>query len=183
MWIDVSLFKFNQRIMQVQSATCSCSVELYKMWYTLADLFAKAGYFAGFLCKSLILQKDQQSCYRLGTLQFQGAAQLIQGEAQLSRVQHNSEGSSIAQKNTAQLRRLQPSSEGAAQLLGSIVGQIGCSLALKGAVQLRRCSVALRVQRSSDRVQHSSVECSIAQQGAVQLTMVQRSSGRCSGAQ
>ncbi len=34
--------------MQVHSATYSCSVELYKLWYTLADFFAKLGHFAGF---------------------------------------------------------------------------------------------------------------------------------------
>jgi hypothetical protein len=34
--------------MNVHRATCSCSVELYKQWFTLADFFAKLGYFAGF---------------------------------------------------------------------------------------------------------------------------------------
>jgi hypothetical protein len=34
---DFSLFKPNRINMNVHSATCSCSVELYKMWYTLAD--------------------------------------------------------------------------------------------------------------------------------------------------
>jgi hypothetical protein len=33
--------------MNVHSATCSCSVELYKLWYTLADFFP-TGIFAGF---------------------------------------------------------------------------------------------------------------------------------------
>jgi hypothetical protein len=34
--------------MEVHSATCSCSVELYKQWFTLADFLLKLGYFAGF---------------------------------------------------------------------------------------------------------------------------------------
>jgi hypothetical protein len=34
---DFSLFKPNLLYMNVHSATCSCSVELYKPWYTLAD--------------------------------------------------------------------------------------------------------------------------------------------------
>ncbi len=52
-----------------------------------------------------------------------------------------------------------------------------------GPVQHRGSSVALRVQRGSDRMQHSSVGCSIAQQGAAQLNRVQRSSIGCSVAQ
>ncbi len=31
------MLKPNQIYMNVHSATCSCSVELYKQWYTLAD--------------------------------------------------------------------------------------------------------------------------------------------------
>ncbi len=44
---DFSLFKPNLINMNVHSATCSCSVELYKRWYTLAD-FCQTGIFAGF---------------------------------------------------------------------------------------------------------------------------------------
>ena len=40
---------------------------------------------------------------RQGTFYIQGAAQLIQGDAQLSRVQHNSVGSSVAQQCGARL--------------------------------------------------------------------------------
>ncbi len=40
--------KPNIRKMEVHSATCSCSVELYKQWFTLADFLPKLGYFAGF---------------------------------------------------------------------------------------------------------------------------------------
>ncbi len=36
-WIDFSLFIPNIIKRNVHSATCSCSVELYKQWYTLAD--------------------------------------------------------------------------------------------------------------------------------------------------
>ncbi len=41
MWIDLSLFKPNLISMHVHSATCSCSVELYKplQWYTFADFY------------------------------------------------------------------------------------------------------------------------------------------------
>ena len=35
--------------MNVHSATCSCSVELYKQWFTLADFFPKLGFSRGFL--------------------------------------------------------------------------------------------------------------------------------------
>ncbi len=47
MRIDFSLFKPNMRNMNVHRATCSCSVELYKQWFTLADFF-QTGIFAGF---------------------------------------------------------------------------------------------------------------------------------------
>ncbi len=47
-WRDFSLFKPNLRNMNVHSATCSYSVELYKLWYTLADFFPKLVHFAGF---------------------------------------------------------------------------------------------------------------------------------------
>ena len=35
--MDFSLFKPNLRNMSVPSATCSCSIELDKQWFTLAD--------------------------------------------------------------------------------------------------------------------------------------------------
>ncbi len=35
--MDFSLFKPNLTSMKVHSATCSCSIELYKQWYTLAE--------------------------------------------------------------------------------------------------------------------------------------------------
>jgi hypothetical protein len=35
--MDFSLFKPNLRNMKVHRASCSCSVELYKQWYTLVD--------------------------------------------------------------------------------------------------------------------------------------------------
>jgi hypothetical protein len=35
--------------MNVHSATCICSMELYKQWYTLADFFAKLEFSRGFL--------------------------------------------------------------------------------------------------------------------------------------
>jgi hypothetical protein len=38
-WIDLSLFKPNLISMHVHRATCSCSVELYKLWYTFADFY------------------------------------------------------------------------------------------------------------------------------------------------
>ncbi len=47
-WIDFSLFNPNQRKMYVCSATFSCSIELFKQWFTLADFFPQTGIFAGF---------------------------------------------------------------------------------------------------------------------------------------
>ncbi len=41
------MFKPNIININVHSATCSCSVELYK-WFTLADFFPQTGIFAGF---------------------------------------------------------------------------------------------------------------------------------------
>ena len=35
--MDFSLFKPNLRNMNVHRATCSCSVKLYKQWFTLVD--------------------------------------------------------------------------------------------------------------------------------------------------
>ena len=43
----LSLFKLNLINMNIHIAPCSCSVELYKLWYTLAD-FSQTGIFAGF---------------------------------------------------------------------------------------------------------------------------------------
>jgi hypothetical protein len=42
------IFKPNLINRNVHSATCRCSVELYKQWFSLADFFAKRGQFAGF---------------------------------------------------------------------------------------------------------------------------------------
>jgi hypothetical protein len=48
------LFKPNLINMTVHSATCSCSVELYKLWYTLADFLPNWDISRGFLYISLI---------------------------------------------------------------------------------------------------------------------------------
>ncbi len=48
-WIDFSLFKPSLINMNVHSATCSCSVALYKQWYNLADFFPKLRFSRGFL--------------------------------------------------------------------------------------------------------------------------------------
>jgi hypothetical protein len=40
--------------MNVHSATCSWSVELYKQWYTLADFFTKLEFSRGFLYVCII---------------------------------------------------------------------------------------------------------------------------------
>ena len=40
--------------MNVHSATCSCSVELYKQWFTLADFFPKLGFLRGFLSAAVM---------------------------------------------------------------------------------------------------------------------------------
>jgi hypothetical protein len=46
---DLSLFKPNLRNINVHSATCSCSVELYKQWHTLADFLPNWDISRGFL--------------------------------------------------------------------------------------------------------------------------------------
>ncbi len=45
----------NVRKMKVHSATCSCSVELYRQWYNLADFLPNWDISRGFLYLSLIL--------------------------------------------------------------------------------------------------------------------------------
>jgi hypothetical protein len=40
--------------MNVHSATCSCSVELYKQWFTLADFFPKLEFSRGFLSAAVM---------------------------------------------------------------------------------------------------------------------------------
>ena len=48
--------------MKVHSATCSCSVELYKLWYALADFLSNWDISRGFLLLPLFCRKDQRSC-------------------------------------------------------------------------------------------------------------------------
>jgi hypothetical protein len=48
-WRHFSLYKPNLINMNVHSATCSCSVGLYKQWFILADFFPKLGFSRGFL--------------------------------------------------------------------------------------------------------------------------------------
>ncbi len=57
--------------MQVHSATCSCSAELYKQWYTLADFF-QTGIFAGF---SLHIMNN---AVRISEAAIGGAGEIIQ---------------------------------------------------------------------------------------------------------
>jgi hypothetical protein len=52
--MDFSLFKPNLINMNVDSATFSCSIELYKQWYTLADFSPNWDISRGFLYISLI---------------------------------------------------------------------------------------------------------------------------------
>ena len=40
--------------MNVHSATCSCSIELYKQWFTLADFFPKLEFSRGFLSAAVM---------------------------------------------------------------------------------------------------------------------------------
>ena len=51
--MDFSLFKPNLINMNVHSATCSCSDELYKQWYTLADFLPSWDISRGFLDVSI----------------------------------------------------------------------------------------------------------------------------------
>jgi hypothetical protein len=62
MWIDFSLFKPSIINMNVHSATCSCSAELFKQWYTLADFLANWHFRGVFSVYQLFPRKDQRSC-------------------------------------------------------------------------------------------------------------------------
>jgi hypothetical protein len=52
--LTVLLFKPKLSSMQVHSATCSYSVELYKQWYTLADFLPNWNFCGFFFYISLI---------------------------------------------------------------------------------------------------------------------------------
>jgi hypothetical protein len=58
----VKLLKPNIINMNVHSATCSCSIDLDKLWYTLVDFLPNRDILRGFLYISLFCRKDQQSC-------------------------------------------------------------------------------------------------------------------------
>jgi hypothetical protein len=49
------LFKPNLRNMNVHRATCSCSVELYTQWFTLADFLPNWDISRGFLSTRYII--------------------------------------------------------------------------------------------------------------------------------
>ncbi len=53
-WIYFSLLKPNLRNMYVYSATCSCSIELNKQWYALADF--SPNFWRVFLCRYIFFQ-------------------------------------------------------------------------------------------------------------------------------
>ncbi len=52
--MDFSLLKPNMRNMKVHSATSSCSIELYKQRYTLADFLPNWDISRGFLITSAV---------------------------------------------------------------------------------------------------------------------------------
>ncbi len=62
----VKLLKPNIINMNVHSGTCSCSIDLDKLWYTLwhtlVDFLPNRDISRGFLYISLFCRKDQQSC-------------------------------------------------------------------------------------------------------------------------
>ena len=70
-WKDFSWFKHNLINMNVHSATCSCSIELYKVCYTLADFLPNCDISRGFLyvCIFLSLVGSVQLWWQ-GTLYF-----------------------------------------------------------------------------------------------------------------
>jgi hypothetical protein len=45
--------------MNVHSATCSCSVELYKLWNTLADFFPNWNFRGVFISFAVTRREDQ----------------------------------------------------------------------------------------------------------------------------
>ncbi len=60
--MDFSLLKPNMRNIKVHSATSSCSIELYKQRYTLADFLPNWDISRGFLYISLISQDTPPHC-------------------------------------------------------------------------------------------------------------------------
>jgi hypothetical protein len=56
--------------MNVHSATCSCSVELYKLWYTLVDFLPNWDISRGFLYISLISQDTPHTVIFCGFFLF-----------------------------------------------------------------------------------------------------------------
>ena len=115
------------------SATCSCSIELYKQqWYTSVDFLPGCDISLGFLYVCLIYIAGRISA--AVCIHQQGAAQLRRMQCTsegcgIARSVHSSSGAQpssdrmqhIAQKGAAQLRRMQLDSEGAAQLtLGAV---------------------------------------------------------------
>ena len=57
--MDFSLFKPNLIKMKAHSATCSCSVELYKQWYILADFFLNWNFRGVFISFAVTRRKDK----------------------------------------------------------------------------------------------------------------------------
>jgi hypothetical protein len=70
--IDFSLFKPNLINIDVHSATCSCSIELYKQSYTLADFLPNCDISRGFLNVFISLVESLQLCMMAGDVIFSG---------------------------------------------------------------------------------------------------------------
>ncbi len=66
--------------MKVHSATCSCSVELYKLWYALADFLSNWDISRGFLLLPLFCRKDQRSCDMRGAFRVPRRSLIRDGE-------------------------------------------------------------------------------------------------------
>jgi hypothetical protein len=95
----LSLFNPNLSNMNVHSATCSWSIELYKQWYTLADFLPNWNFRGVFYVNHYLRRKDQRSCDGRGALYF------FRVPCSSYRVRHSSVGCSVAQKVAAKLRR------------------------------------------------------------------------------
>jgi hypothetical protein len=110
--------------MNVHSATCGCSVELYKLRYTLADFLPYCNFHG-------VFSKYNYFAVRIREAAVDGGHCIFRVPRSSFRVRHSSVGCSATQKGAAELRRAQLSSK-------------KCSLSLRAQLS------SDRVQRTSE---------------------------------
>ncbi len=86
--------------MNVNSATCSCSVELYKLWYTLADFLPKWN-FRGVFYKYhySAVRISSEAAMNSGHYIFRIPGSSFRVRSSSFRVRSSSVGCSVAQKD------------------------------------------------------------------------------------